>query len=135
MHKILLAIPKTTLRDTIGLVVERQAECQIFTASDGEEAISAFKEHLPRLFILDLHQPRLNGFDVLRYLKANDFLKDSAVILISSMCYPETVRQAAEVGASDFLAKPVNVELLAERVRRYLGVQPEMIVSAEFRET
>jgi DNA-binding response OmpR family regulator len=68
----------------------------------------------------------MNGLDVLRKLKDQGDLEQTGVIVISALGYPEVVRQAAEAGADDFLVKPFDPVLLAERVKSILAPAASM---------
>jgi CheY-like chemotaxis protein len=95
--------------------------------SDGAEAIEYLKgeqrfanrtEHpLPTLLLLDLKMPRLNGFDVLDWLRLQPGLRRLLVVVFSSSALPEDINRAYELGANSYLAKPAGFRKLEEIAR------------------
>ncbi len=116
-NTLLLVEDEPALRDLIALILEHQVGCRVVTAGDGMEALESFETLRPRAVVLDILLPYMNGLDLLRRLKEQGNLEQTGVIVISALGYPEVVRQAAEAGASDFLVKPFDPVVLAERVK------------------
>jgi len=115
--KILLVEADPALRDLVTLVLSHDLHCQVITAGDGEEALELFAKHQPEIILLDILLPRLNGLDILRYLDEHGGLEHSSAIVISALGYQEIIQKAIHSGADDFLVKPLDVELLLQRVR------------------
>jgi len=90
--------------------------------SDGEEALAYLKgseqfknrdKHpFPTLVLLDLKLPRVNGFDVLTWMKTEQNMRRLPVIVLSSSTHQADVKRAYELGANSFLVKPVAFEAL-----------------------
>jgi DNA-binding response OmpR family regulator len=114
---VLLVEDEPALRDLIALILQNLVGCRVVTAGDGEEALKSFSELHPQAVVLDILLPYMNGLDLLRKLKEQGDLDGTGVIVISALGYPEVVRQAAAAGANDFLVKPFDPEILAERVK------------------
>jgi DNA-binding response OmpR family regulator len=114
---VLLVEDEPALRDLIALILQNMVGCRVVTAGDGAEALKSFSELRPQAVILDILLPYMNGLDLLRKLKDQGDLDGTGVIVISALGYPEVVRQAAAAGARDFLVKPFDPEILAERVK------------------
>jgi two-component system, response regulator len=74
---------------------------------------------LPDLILLDLKMPRLDGFEVLRWLRAHqqDDIAAIPVIIISSSDSKEDVKEAYKLGANFYLTKPLNFAAFSERIR------------------
>jgi CheY-like chemotaxis protein len=97
---------------------------------DGEEALEYLKGEgqfsdrekypLPTLLLLDLNMPRLNGFEVLQWLRLQPGLRRLVVIIFTSSELPEDVNKAFELGANSYLVKPVDFQKL-EETARYLN--------------
>ena len=85
-------------------------------ASDGLEALQAL--HLgsssaegplrPQVIFLDLHMPRIDGFDLLRALRELPETKDIPIVVVSSSNSPEDIRRSYELGANSYLVKEYN---------------------------
>ena len=97
------------------------------TVSDGDEAISYLSgmdkfadrhsHPLPRLVLLDLKMPRVNGFEVLAWLRKNQDFKCVPVVVLTSSNHEADVRRAYELGANSYLVKPVGFDALVELLK------------------
>lgn len=92
-------------------------------ASSGEEALRLARESAPDLILLDAEMDGLSGFQVCEALKADAALDTIPVIFVTSHCQPEFEVAGFEIGAADFVAKPVNPALLLARVRAQLRIK------------
>ena len=90
------------------------------TAESGEEAISYCESNLPDLVLLDMNMPDINGLDVCTALKASPETNHIPVIFVTSTMDIESENACWEVGASDFVMKPVNASTLTHRIRTHL---------------
>jgi adenylate cyclase len=93
---------------------------QVSEACDGEEAIELLNHHPYDIVLLDILMPRLNGFQVLEYIKQRKELASIPVIVISAMDQIDGVIKAIELGAEDYLTKPFNPVLLKARIKSSL---------------
>ena len=78
-------------------------------------------QHLPDVLLIDTYLPGLNGLDLISQLNSEVLLKRTKVFFISSLAFPEIVQKAAKMGASGFLVKPLNPDLLVKRILSSLG--------------
>ena len=90
---------------------------------ESPKAIDIIEQRRPDVVLLDLMMPEVSGFDILRALRANDDLKHLPVIVLTSSVDSETKLEALELGATDFLAKPVDPSELRLRVRNTLAAK------------
>jgi len=84
---------------------------RVCPAKDGPDALSLLKQEHPQLVILDVYMPGMNGVDVLRQLRANDY--KGAVIALSASQDEEMLQEMLELGSVDIMGKPVDLERLA----------------------
>jgi diguanylate cyclase len=89
--------------------------------SDPTQALAAIQTERPDLLLLDLMMPHVNGFDILRQLRADPMLKMLPVVVMTSASDAKTKLRVLELGATDFLEKPVDPSELALRVRNTLA--------------
>ncbi len=85
---------------------------------------SAFRgqliQHVPDVLLIDTYLPGQNGFDLIAELNSEVILKRTKVFFLSSLGFPEIVQKAALMGASGFLVKPLNPDLLVTRILKSL---------------
>lgn len=81
-------------------------------AKDGQEAIDLIREwkKSPRLLLLDLKMPRMNGFDVLRWIGERPTRSRFPVVILTSSELSPDIEKAYELGASSYLVKPPTLE-------------------------
>ncbi|KUK90474.1 MAG: PAS domain S-box [Thermotogales bacterium 46_20] len=104
------------------LMIEKMlSEYDLLTASDGVEAMQRIDEHEEiQLIILDLNMPRMNGFEVLAALKADDRYKRVRTIILTNHEELEDESKGLELGAVDYIRKPISVNALKVRVNIHL---------------
>lgn len=86
----------------------------IHHVTDGAQAIeflrnAAGPDSLPQIILLDLKMPVLNGFDVLSWMRKQTFARPVPVVVVSGSAQEEDKTRAQELGAADYLVKPVTV--------------------------
>jgi DNA-binding response OmpR family regulator len=89
----------------------------IDTAADGEEGLARIAEQMPDLVLLDLEMPRIDGFEVLRRLRADPATEHLPVIVVTGREDTGAIDRAFDAGATSFVAKPINWRLLSYQVR------------------
>ena len=92
---------------------------EILTAGDPEVGFEIFMKARPRIVLLDLVMPKINGMELLERIIAIDPGTD--VILITSHYSPESAVEAIQKGASDYWTKPLDVEKLRGRISGFIG--------------
>src|SRR5262245_42470080 len=103
-------------RYTLTRYLERSGYRNIATANDGEEAIARLKADAFDLVLLDVMMPKVDGYQVLSWLKDQPRLRDLPVIMISALNEMGSVVRCIELGAIDYLLKPFNRVLLKARL-------------------
>jgi CheY-like chemotaxis protein len=104
MGRVLIVDDNQDTRDMLARVVT-SCRHEVETAGDGEEAIAAATERPPGLVVLDLMMPGINGFDVLRSLRADPRTRVVPVVVYSALSDSEFVEQALSLGANDYWVK------------------------------
>jgi DNA-binding NarL/FixJ family response regulator len=116
MIRVVLVEDEMLVRRGIrGLLSLGQEIDVIAEASDGEEAISVIREHLPDVVLLDVRMPKRSGIDVLEALRATGSLPPT--ILLTTFDDDEALLKGIRAGAKGFLLKDVSVEKLTEAIR------------------
>lgn len=83
---------------------------EVLAAYDGEEALRKVKEERPHLVLLDIRMPKMNGLEVLRRIREID--QEVGVIMVTAVNEEETGRQALQMGAFDYIVKPLDLKYL-----------------------
>ncbi len=96
----------------------RQAGYMVLEAQDGPSALSTFERERPDLVILDVNLPRLNGFEVLKKIRAVS--GTIPVMMLTVRTAEEDQVRALDLGADDYLGKPFSPRALLARVRALL---------------
>lgn len=89
-------------------------------ATSGQAALEQVEKDIPDLILLDIHMPNMNGFEVIRQLKADELTKSVPVIFLTADTDQETEVQGLKEGALDFIAKPFKDDIVKQRVRHLL---------------
>ncbi|HEX2250591.1 MAG TPA: response regulator [Gemmatimonadales bacterium] len=123
MAKILLAEDEKQIADMITFKLTNGGH-QIVRAEDGEQAFAAAKQELPDLILLDAMMPGINGFEVLRRLKADASLRTIPVIMVTAKGHERDVLNGLRGGAIDYVVKPFSLKELSARVELALRRDP-----------
>jgi len=92
---------------------------EVITATDGQEAIELFQAHQPHLVVTDILMPYATGLDLIGIIRSHHE-PNTPIIVLSAMGQEETVLEAFNLGANDFVTKPFNPLELSLRVKRLL---------------
>ena len=85
-------------------------------AENGRQALESLRSHGADLVLLDIEMPEMNGYQTLEALRADPKLREIPVVMMSSVEEVDSVARCVEMGAEDYLFKPVNAVLLRARV-------------------
>ena len=85
-------------------------------ASSGPEAIQMLSEALPDLVLLDVMMPDMDGYEVCAWIRANPSTAHLPVVMLSGKADPESVARGLEVGANEYLAKPIRPSSLTKQL-------------------
>ncbi len=103
-------------------------DAQAHFVEDGQEAIDyletralgqdATPDSVPRLLLLDLKMPRMNGFDVLRWIGSEHRLRRMSIVILSDSVNADDIAAATELGACDYFVKPQDPDEWVRLLRR-----------------
>jgi len=130
---------------TINYYLQKSAErYQVLSATNGALALRILEKKMPELIITDWDMPQINGLELIRHVKQNPQTAHLPIIVITGInTTPENLQEALELGADDFLRKPLNyVELYARtaatlktyRYMRTIEQQKQDIAAQKHRE-
>ena len=98
---------------------------QIAVAGDGLTGLTFAQQHRPDIIVLDLTMPYMDGFEVMRHLRADERTKTIPIIVFSARGTPTDAAAAIAAGADAFCAKPCLPETLLETITRLLRLRED----------
>lgn len=100
---------------------------ELFHVKDGEEALdyifgtgvfaNRLIEHRPKLVLLDIQMPKVNGIEVLQKIKSDDRTKTIPVVMLTSSKEDPDIKRCYELGANSYIVKPVNFEAFTVAIK------------------
>lgn len=114
--RILLIEDDPVTRLTVSKVL-RHFGYELIEAKNGKEGFSQFIEHKPTLVLVDAMMPEMNGYEVIKAIRNYELDHSIPVLMFTSLEDTESIELAFESGATDFITKPINWELLAQRIK------------------
>ncbi|NIS79607.1 MAG: response regulator [Anaerolineales bacterium] len=107
---------------TLDLVVQLlEDNYEVLTAKDGAAGIALAEQELPDLILMDLALPVIDGWEATRRIKANEQLKHIPIIAFTAHAMRGDAERALASGCDDYLTKPLEEDLLFEKLERFLG--------------
>jgi two-component system alkaline phosphatase synthesis response regulator PhoP len=103
---------------------------EVVTALDGEQALEKVAQQKPDLIVLDIMMPKLDGYETCKALKSKPETRNIPVILLSAKGRNVDQKTGFEVGADDYITKPVSPRKLVERINAILGQTTRQDVQA-----
>ncbi len=119
--RILLADDNADMRDYVRRLLAQRYEVE--TVADGEAALRVARGQQIDLVLSDVMMPNLDGFGLLKALRADDLTRTIPVILLSARAAEESRVEGMEAGADDYLVKPFSARELLARVEAHLKLQ------------
>ena len=99
------------------------ADFQVFMATSGAQALALCKDNPPDLVLLDIVMPGMDGFEVCAQLKADAATRNIPVIFVTAHTDAAQETRGLEIGAVDFISKPVNPAVVRARVKTHLTLK------------
>ena len=101
----------------------RQAQFEVITANNGEQAIAMAEAHSPDLIILDIMMPDMDGVEVCRVLRSKQQLDHTLIAFLTARNEDYTLIAALDAGGDDFVTKPIRPRVLLSRIKALLRRQ------------
>ncbi|QOJ04988.1 MAG: response regulator [Planctomycetia bacterium] len=101
--------------------LEELPGARVLTATSGQDALAKVASDKPDLLLLDIMMPKMSGFEVCKKIKADPATQDIPVILVTALHEMGDQERGVEMGADDFLTKPVNRVDLIARIQAQLA--------------
>jgi CheY-like chemotaxis protein len=121
-EKTILVVDDSTTNVVLLDAILSEKGYRIIKTLSAMEAYACMEKQLPDLILLDLLMPQINGFDFLKKVKADQRTADIPVIVISAVTNAEDIKLTKDLGAAEFMEKPINIQNLNERVTDLLKI-------------
>lgn len=119
MKKILIVEDIEINVDLLTQLLEEDYE--LCVASDGAQGVRMAAEVKPDLILMDMSLPVIDGYEATRQIKADDAVKHIPVIGLSAHAMSGDADKARAAGCDEYLTKPVNDDLLLQKLKQFLG--------------
>jgi two-component system cell cycle response regulator DivK len=120
MSRVLVADDNDASRELIREVLELSGYDVIETA-DGQDAVSRARENAPDLVLVDIQMPRLDGYGVLRELRADPRLSGLPVVALTAFAMQGDRERALAAGFDGYITKPVDIAALRQEIKKRLN--------------
>ena len=115
MSNILIIDDEKNIVDSLTAILKEEG-FSVFSAADGKQGLALFEQIRPKVVLLDIWMPEMDGLDVLRRIREQD--GDAVIVVISGHGTISTAVEAVKLGANDFLEKPLSIEKVLEVISR-----------------
>ena len=96
------------------------SDCEIITALFADEGMKVLNKKEVACLLLDVHMPIVNGFEMAQQIRNNDKIKDTPIVFVTAVeLGSDKVRRGYDLGALDYLIKPLNPNLVRTKVDLY----------------
>ncbi len=103
---------------------------KVYPVNSGSSALRLLETRIPDLILLDVEMPEMNGFEVMEKISSDPRLAGIPVIFLSGLTEPELEAMAFNVGAVDYLPKPVDHLVLKARLKYHIDVAEKLKTTA-----
>ncbi len=117
--KILVVDDTDWNRDLLVQLLEE--DYTVLQAVDGQQGVKMTEAEKPDLILMDLGMPVMDGWEATRRIKANDALKQIPVIAVTSHAMVGDEIDARKAGCDDYLPKPIDEDLLLQKIKKFLA--------------
>ena len=116
---VLIVDDEESIREILKYNLERE-KFEVFEAADGEEAIRMCTEHRPNLILLDIMLPKKDGVAVCKEIRYKLNMKEIPILMISAKGDETDKIIGLEIGADDYITKPINIHLVRVKIQALL---------------
>ena len=118
--ELLLVDDSLSIRKIVGMFLSK-AGYDVEVATDGVDAIEKLENASFDLIVTDLEMPRMHGYELIAEVRHQANLKNVPIIVLTSRAGEKHQQKAIELGANDYIIKPVDEETLLESVKKLLA--------------
>jgi len=119
LYKILLVDDEQDILDFLSYNLSKEGY-EVLTASNGNDAITIAKKHIPKLIVLDVMMPELDGMETCRQIRDIPELKDVIIAFLTARNEDYSQIAGFDVGGDDYITKPIKPRVLSSRIKALL---------------
>ncbi len=116
--KILVADDMEAVRTSVCALLQHLGFMNIVEAGDGYQALDIIKSNKIDFLITDLDMPNMNGIELVRAIRSDDFLKALPVLFLTADAEKNSIVAAVQAGVDDYLLKPFTMKVLEQKIRK-----------------
>jgi two-component system alkaline phosphatase synthesis response regulator PhoP len=117
-NKVLIVDDEQDILDMLQYIMEKEGY-EVRVARNGPEALSVAVEFQPKLILLDIMMPQMDGIETCRHLRAIEELKNAIIVFLTARSEEYSEIAAFEAGANDYIVKPIKPRALVSRISSY----------------
>jgi PleD family two-component response regulator len=119
----ILAVDDSTTNIILLEGILQEIGYQTETAPNAKDALRMIKNDPPDLVLLDLMMPRISGYKLLEKIKNTEGMKQIPVVIISAKTDAKSIKMAMDLGAADYIKKPIDIQNFITRLENILKAQ------------
>ncbi len=108
------------IRTILRTLIKRKFVCEVFEAENGKVALELMMKSIPDLILSDISMPIMDGFETLKKIRSNAMLKNIPVMIITAHSDKKTFGSIAEMGITDYLVKPIDINVAESRIQKFV---------------
>lgn len=127
MNLLIVDDSKFNLVQVTDVLKEANIDCNIFTATSGEEAINIIKDNNIDIMLLDIIMPKMTGLEVLEEIRSNSKYRELIIMMLTSLTDKQYLKKSFDLGANDYISKPINEIEFTSRIKGAMRLRRHQI--------
>ena len=115
-NSVVLVDDEPNIRETVAFILEAEG-FEVRTAGDGIAGLEMVRKHRPKVVLLDVMMPRMDGHEVCRAIRQDEDLAQVFVVVLTARGQKADEMRALEVGADLYMSKPIDDEVVLDVIR------------------
>jgi two-component system chemotaxis response regulator CheB len=121
MIKVLITEDSPVVRGYLKYILGSDPDIQVVgTAQDGEEAVRMVEIHKPDVVTMDIHMPKMDGFELIKQLRSRLETAVIPIIMLTARQDKDSELKGIDAGADDYIVKPFDIDKLLSRIKMLL---------------